>query len=130
MAETVVTELVTNQNPILGLFKARQIQQYQLSKGQCTCGYRFVSSDPTHNIQVTGQQLQDRTIESAVNNDQLYINWLFENEQVIVALYKGIAMARKLKSTNGQFYHRIILTDVTGAINVNLLYATNDLLNL
>jgi hypothetical protein len=124
--------IVSGQNSILGLFKARQIQQTELSKGLCACGYRFVTSDPVENYQVSGQQLQDRSTGGA----NLYIDFLFANDNKIVALFKSIAMARELKG-RGQYYHRFVITDtlpvvspVFGGTTISVLLATQDLLDL
>jgi hypothetical protein len=127
-ALTETKQLVANQNSILGLFKARQIQQSELSKGLCPCGYRFVSTDPNHNIQITGQQVQDRAT-TGVTSAELYVDWIFANENAIVGLFKAIAMARLLKGKGSDYYHRFIVTTLTPT-SVNILFATNDLINL
>jgi hypothetical protein len=128
MATAETQRIVSGQNSILGLFKARQIQQNEISKGLCTCGYRFVTSDPIENYQVSGQQLQDRS----TGGGSTYIDFLFANENKIVALLKAIAMARELKGRGSQYYHRLVIDTVAplNVLSINVLFGTQDLLNL
>ncbi len=129
MVDGDITRIVSNKSAIVGLYNASSTQQLRNSEGKCNCGFRVVTTTPTHNVLVGPTDLISKTFSGDAGSTKDYIEYLWANESKILDIFGSISTAREMKGAGKTYFKRFILNDDLGN-PINTQYSAQELIDL
>lgn len=124
-----ISRITNNRNAILGLYNASSYNQRNNAEGKCNCGYRLVTSTPTHNVLIGPDDLINKSYSGSAGSTKDYVEYLWANEAKILDIFHSIGMARQMKGSGKTYFKRFTLNDdLSNPINTQ--YSADELVNL